>query len=365
MNSARLNMTETKTLSIKVTKTEKSKIQEVDFDNIPFGRVFSDHMLIANYSNGQWSSPEIMPFQNLTLHPAMSALHYGQSIFEGMKAYNGANGEPLLFRPEDNFNRFNESARRMCMAEVPREIFMDGLKELVKLDQNWIPSKEGSSLYIRPFMFATDEYVGIKPSDNFTFIIFTCPVGMYYPEPISVKIEEEFVRAAQGGVGAAKAAGNYAASLYPNTLVYKQGYRQLIWTDAKEHKYIEESGTMNVFFVINGKLITPATNRDTILKGVTRKSVITLAKEMGYTVEERNVEVAEVVEALRNKTLSEAFGAGTAATVAHISAIGFRDEHFELSPIKDRTIANGVLDKLNAIRLGIEVDTHGWVVKVI
>ncbi|MBI1184186.1 branched-chain amino acid aminotransferase [bacterium] len=357
-------MAEINTLSIKVTKTESSKIHQVDLGNVPFGRVFADHMLVAHYRNGEWIDAEIKPFGNLSLHPATSALHYGQSIFEGMKAYKGANGEPLLFRPYDNFARFNKSAERMCMATVPEELFMDGLKQLVSIDRDWIPTSQGSSLYIRPFMFATDEYVGIKPSDNFTFIIFTCPVGAYYPEPISVKIEEYYTRAAEGGVGAAKAAGNYAASLYPNKLAVEQGYRQLLWTDAKEHKYIEESGTMNVFFVINGKLLTPDIGRDTILKGVTRNSVITLAREMGYEVDERKVEVAEVVQALENGSLTEAFGAGTAATIAHISAIGYRDNRFELPPIAERKVANGLLDRLNEIRLGMVEDTHGWVVRL-
>ncbi len=357
-------MSNTSTINLKVTKTDESKINQVDFDNIPFGRVFSDHMLIANYSNGEWTDVEIKPFQNLSFHPAMSALHYGQSIFEGMKAYRGPNDEPILFRPKDNFERFNLSAKRMCMAQVPEEIFIDGLIQLIDLDRNWIPSKEGSSLYIRPVMFATDAYVGIKPSDNFTFMIFTCPVGSYYPEPISVKFEENFVRAAEGGVGAAKAAGNYAASLYPTQLAHNKGYRQLIWTDAKEHKYIEESGTMNIFFVVNNTLITPDTGRDTILKGITRRSVITLAQEMGYHVEERKIEVAEIVEALRQGELSEAFGAGTAATIAHISAIGFRDEHFELQTIENRPVANSLLNELNAIRLGKKEDLHNWVVKI-
>ena len=349
---------------IKITKTKESKIHEVDFENIPFGRVFSDHMLVAHYSNGSWGTAEIMPFQSLKMHPAMSVLHYGQSVFEGLKAYKSKEGTPLLFRAKDNFARFNESAERMCMAQVPEDIFMDGLKELIKLDQDWIPTKTGSSLYIRPFLFATDEYVGIKPSDDFTFIIFTCPVGFYYPEPISVKIEEHFSRAASGGVGAAKAAGNYAASLFPNQRATEEGFRQLIWTDAKEHKYIEESGTMNIFFVIDGKLITPDTNRDTILKGVTRRSVLTLAKEMGYLVEERPVEVAEVVDALKEGSLSEAFGAGTAATIAQISEIGFRGNRFELPDVESREISNKILDKLNGIRLGTVKDEHGWVVRL-
>jgi len=356
-------MSETNTEAIKVTRVANSKLPQVDLDDVPFGRVFSDHMLIAYCRGGEWQAPEIVPFGPIPMHPAMSVIHYGQSVFEGLKAYKNNQGEAMLFRPEDNFNRFNESAERMCMSTVPREIFMDGLMELIRLDQDWIPTKEGSSLYIRPVMYATDEYVGIKPSDDYCFMIFTCPVGAYYPEPITVKIEEHYSRAAQGGVGAAKAAGNYAAALYPSKLAAEDGYRQLLWTDAKEHKYIEESGTMNVFFVKDGKVITPDTSRDTILKGVTRRSVVTLAKEMGYEVEERAITVEEVVAGLRDKSLTEAFGAGTAATIAHIAGIGFRDEHFELPPIAERKVGNALLEKLTSIRLGHEPDVHGWVMK--
>ncbi|MCB0738686.1 MAG: branched-chain amino acid aminotransferase [Bacteroidetes bacterium] len=352
------------TLPINITRANKSNLSQVDLSNIPFGRVFTDHMLVADYKDGEWVSASIKPFGRLDMHPAMSALHYGQSIFEGLKAYKNQKGEPVLFRPYDNFERFNKSAERMCMATVPESIWMDGLMKLIEIDQAWIPTSQGSSLYIRPFMFATDEYVGIKPADNFRFVIFCSPVGAYYPEPISVKIEETFVRAAQGGIGAAKAAGNYGASLYPNKLAVEEGYRQLIWTDAKEHKYIEESGTMNVFFVINNEIITPSVERDTILKGITRKSVIQLSKDIGYLISERAVTVQEVVDAARNGNLQDAFGAGTAATIAHISAIGFRNERFELAPVSERTISNNILNKLDSIRLGKEADPYGWVVKV-
>lgn len=345
-------------------KTERSKLAEVDLDNVPFGRVFSDHMLIAHFSNGEWIDAEIVPFGNIGLHPAMSALHYGQSVFEGLKAYKNVAGDPVLFRPTENFLRFNKSAERLCMPPVPEEIFMDGLIELIRLDQDWIPTKDGSSLYIRPFMFATDEYVGIKPSDNYTFIALTCPVGAYYAEPVSVKIEEQYVRAAEGGIGAAKAAGNYAASLYPNQLAMEQGFRQLIWTDAKEHKYIEESGTMNVFFEIDGVLVTPDTERDTILKGITRKSVIQLARDMGIEVQERRVAVDEVIDGLRSGKLTDAFGAGTAATIAHISEVGFRGERFMLPSVEERKTSNAILKTLNDIRLGKTSDPYGWVVSV-
>ena len=357
-------MTAIYTSPLRIQKVENSRINEVDFNNIPFGRVFTDHMLVAEYKNGKWEDASIRPFGSLPLHPATTALHYGQAVFEGMKAYKTMDGEAVLFRPEENFNRLNKSARRLCMAEVPAEIFLDGLYKLIDLDRNWIPEKSGSSLYIRPVLFATDEYVGIKPSDNFLFVIFCSPVGAYYSEPLPVLIEEKYVRAAEGGVGAAKAAGNYAASLLPTKEAMEKGYKQLLWTDAKTHSFIEESGTMNVFFAINGSLLTPATDRDTILEGITRKSVIQLARDMGYSVEERAVSVAEIVEALRNGTLTDAFGAGTAATIAQLSAIGYRDEHFELPPVEDREISNALLERMSSIKTGRTEDPYGWLVRV-
>lgn len=355
-------MSDVKNLDLSITKIKESRIADVDFNNIPFGQVFSDHMFVADYKDGKWGKPRIQPFEGFHMHPATSVLHYGQAIFEGLKAYKTVHGDPVLFRPDENFKRFNKSAERMCMVSVPEEFFIDGLRELIKLDKDWIPTKDGSSLYVRPFMFATDEYVGIRPSENYKFIIFTSPVGAYYPEPIKVKIEEHFSRAAEGGTGAAKTAGNYAASLYPSKLAAQEGYRQLIWTDAKEHKFIEESGTMNVMFVIDGKILTPSTEQDTILKGITRKSVIQLAKDHGYQIEERRVEVEEVVQAARDGRLQDAFGAGTAATIAHIKGIGFRDEYFELPPVAVRNISNDLLAKLNAIRLGETDDPYGWVI---
>lgn len=351
--------------SIQIQKVEHSRVKEVDFDNIIFGRVFSDHMLTADYINGEWTQPIIQPFANISVHPATAAFHYGQAIFEGMKAYKDQNGNPVLFRPEENWKRMNESAERMCMVPIPREIFINGLIELIKLDQNWIPTKAGSSLYIRPFLIATDEYVGIKPSDNFKFMIFTSPVNAYYPEPIAVKIEETYSRAAQGGVGAAKTAGNYAASLYPSSLAAKEGYRQLIWTDAKEHKYIEESGTMNVFFIIDGVIITPDTKKDTILKGITRKSVIQLAKDLGYVVEERPIEVDEVIKAAKENRLTDVFGAGTAATIAHVSAIGYGDDKYTLPPVASRTISNSILQHLDSIKIGKIEDKYNWLTKIL
>lgn len=352
------------TLPLKITKTENSRINTVDWDNLPFGKVFSDHMLIMEYKDGAWQQPEIKPFESFSLHPATSAIHYGQSIFEGMKANKTVDGDILIFRPEMNEERFAESCVRMCMPMLPEGMFTELIRKTVELDKDWIPNKEGYSLYIRPFMFATDDFIGIKPSETYTFVIFTCPVGAYYSQPVNVKIEEYYTRAAEGGVGRAKTAGNYAASLYPAKLAQEQGFHQLVWTDAKEHKYIEESGTMNIVFEIDGKLITPSEDSDTILRGVTKRSVVEIAKSWGVEVEERKITVEEIVEGLRNRKVTDAFGAGTAATIAHIAKIGFRDEIFELPGVETREISNKIKDYLNDLKTGRIADEFNWCLKV-
>ncbi len=352
------------TINIKINSTPKSRVSEVDWENLPFGKVFSDHMLIMEYSNGEWGQPEIMPFGNLLMHPATSAIHYGQSIFEGMKANRTVDNEVTIFRPEMNALRFVESCERMCMPTIPVDTFVELVRKTVEIDKNWIPSKEGFSLYIRPFMFATDEFVGIKPSESYKFIIFTCPVGAYYSEPVNVKIEEFYTRASVGGVGRAKTAGNYGASLYPARLGQANGFHQLIWTDGKEHKFIEESGTMNVIFMIDGKMITPSEDADTILRGVTKRSVIEIAASWGIPVEERKVTVEEVIEAARSGKLQDAFGAGTAATIAHIAKIGFRDEVFTLPGLETREISNKIKKYLDDLKTGKIEDTLNWCLKV-
>jgi branched-chain amino acid aminotransferase len=352
------------TMSIKITPITESRISAVDWENLPFGKIFSDHMLVMEYGNGEWQKPEIMPFQNISLHPATSAIHYGQSIFEGMKANRGQNGDIVIFRPDMNAKRFNESCLRMCMPEIPEDMFTELIRKLVEVDKNWIPNKEGYSLYIRPFMFATDEFIGIKPSDHYKFMIFTCPVGAYYPEPVNVKIEEYYSRATSGGVGRAKTAGNYAASLYPAKKAQEEGFHQLIWTDSSEHKYIEESGTMNILFIIDGVIITPSEDSDTILRGVTKRSVVEIAESWGIPVEERKVSVQEIVTALKNGRVTEAFGAGTAATIAHIAKIGFRDEIFNLPAIEDAHFAVKVKNYLGDLKSGKIEDTHGWCLTV-
>jgi branched-chain amino acid aminotransferase len=293
----------------------------------------------------------------------MMSIHDGQSIFEGMKAYRSKKGEVLVFRPEENMKRFNKSALRMCMPEVPEEIFLGGLKQLIELDNAWVPENEGCSLYIRPFMFATDEYVGVSPSTTYKFIIFNCPVGSYYTKPLRVRVETEYIRAAKGGVGFAKNAGNYGGSLYPTIEANKSGYDQIIWTDAATHQYVEEAGTMNLLFIINGVLVTAPTG-DTILDGVTRKSVIQIAKDWGVEVQERLLSVKELVEGISSGTVTEAFGAGTAAVIAPIQTIGFDGKDYELPARKESDFSAKVFNEISQIRLGEIADTRGWIYKI-
>jgi len=350
--------------SINIKRITHSKINEVNWDNILFGRVFSDHMLVMDYADGKWQQPEILPYGDLSLNPATSAIHYGQSVFEGMKANKTENGDVVLFRPKMNAKRFKESCERMCMATIDEDVFVELIRKLVEVDKAWVSSKEDYSLYIRPFMFAMDDFIGVKPSETYRFVIFTCPVGMYYSEPVSVKIEEKYTRAAEGGVGTAKTAGNYAAALYPAMLCQKEGFHQLIWTDGKEHKYIEESGTMNILFMIDGVLVTPAEDTDTILRGTTKRTVLEVAKSWGMKIEERKVEVAEIIEGIKSGKVTEVFGAGTAATIAHIIKIGFRGDIYELSPVAERTFSNKVKKHLDDLKSGKIEDTNNWCLTV-
>src|SRR5215204_1533845 len=274
------------TMDITVTKVERSKLQDLNLENLPFGKFFTDHMLEADYEGGEWKNVEIKPYQPLLLSPSVAALHYGQAIFEGIKAYKDANGNAYIFRPYDNYKRFNISAERMQMPAVPEDIFMEGMKQLVALDKNWIPEKADHSLYIRPFMFSSDELIGVRPSDTYKFLNILSPTGPYYNAPMRIYVEEQFVRAVPGGVGYAKAAGNYGASMYATAQAKKKGYDQVLWTDAFEHKYVQEIGTMNVIFIIGDKAITPDLGAGTILGGVTRDSAMILLKEAGFTVEE-------------------------------------------------------------------------------
>jgi len=349
-------------LDIALHRIADSKLPSVDFSNIPFGKVYSDHMFVADY-DGQWRDLRIVPYENLNLSPANVTLHYGQSVFEGMKAHRSAEGDIVLFRALDNFKRLNISGERLCIPPVTEELFMGALTELLKVDRDWIPDLKGTSLYVRPFIFATDEYIGIRPSDTYTFMIITCPVGAYYSAPVKVRVERKYSRACDGGTGYAKAAGNYAGSLYPAKLAQADGYQQLIWTDSKEHKYVEESGTMNLMFVIDGKVITPTTG-DSILAGITRDSALTIARDWGYEVEERRVTVDEIEQALKDGRMTEAFGTGTAATIAHISAIAFGDEEYTLPNVEEREFSNRVLGALDDFKHGAAEDKFDWLIRI-
>ena len=353
----------TKMLDIKITRTEDSKLPHIDFDNLPFGKIWSDHMFMSDFEEGKWINNRIVPFRDLRISPANASLHYAQSIFEGLKAHKNKKGEILIFRPDANAKRMAKSADRMCMPPVPEELFLGAIGELVKLDKNWVPDRLGTSLYIRPLQFATDPFIGIRPSDTYSFIIITGPVSAYYSEPVRVKIEQHFTRAARGGVGAAKTAGNYASSIYPAEQAQAQGYHQLIWTDGQTHEFIEETGTMNIMFVVNDTLITPPTS-DSILPGITRESALTLAKNWGLHVEERPIKVTEVIESLENGTLTEAFGIGTATTISHIRTIGYEGRDYELPEIESRKISNRLLENITKIRLGEVEDKYGWTRKI-
>jgi branched-chain amino acid aminotransferase len=347
-------------ISIKITKTTQSRIKSCDFSNIQFGNVFSDHMFVADYADGEWKNFEIMPYGPLHLSPSTFALHYGQAIFEGMKAFKDENGEARLFRPTDNHKRMNLSAHRMGMAQIPEEIFMEGLKQLVDLDRDWIPTQPGSALYLRPYMFASDEFVGVRPARHFKFIIFSCPVNAYYPKPVRVIVEQKYVRAFDGGVGFAKAAGNYGISMLPTLEANQKGFDQIIWTDGREHKYIEESGTMNVFFVIGKTVITPVLD-GTILAGITRDSCIKLLKAKGYDVQERKISVDEIVEAQQAGTLTDAFGTGTAAIIAKIASFTYNNTEYTLPDADTREVSNWLYKTLYGVQTGSVADEFNWI----
>ena len=345
---------------MKIELTKESRISSIDFSNLPFGKYMSDHMLVCHFKYGQWQEPEIRPFGQLEFSYGLHALHYWQSAFEGMKAYRKDDGGISMFRPLDNFARLNKSAERLMMPEVPEEVFMGGLKKLLEIDADWVPSAEDHSLYIRPFLFASSEFIAARQSDDYTFCIITSPVGPYYSGSVKVKIEQEFTRATGGGIGYTKAAGNYGGSFYPTAKAIKEGYNQVIWTDHKEHKYIEESGTMNLMLLVDGVFLTPPLT-DRILAGVTRRSIIQLVKDQGWAIEERPISVEEIVTAAREGKLQEAFGMGTAAVVSQIDTIGYKGENFDIPVLTDGK-AMEIKRLLNDIRLGRSEDTYGWMV---
>jgi len=347
----------------KITRVKESSLKSLNLENIPFGKYFTDHMLEVDYEDGEWKTVEIKPYQNFSIAPSLAALHYGQAIFEGVKAYKNQEGEARIFRPEGNFNRFNISARRMEMPEIPEEIFMDGMKQLVKLDEDWIPNKPDHALYIRPFMFSSDETIGVKASSKYKFMIILSPTGPYYSSPMRIYVEEKYVRAVPGGVGYAKAAGNYGAAMFPTAEAKRKGYDQILWTDAFEHKYVQECGTMNVFFIIGNKAITPGLEQGTILAGVTRDSVIQLLEEIGLQVEERRLSIDEISAAYKAGTLREVFGTGTAVTISKIKELSYGDEVMQFDTDKWQ-IAPEVKRRMDAIKDGSEEDRFGWMVRV-
>ncbi len=347
---------------IRVNRTAHSNLPQIDFDNLSFGRYFSDHMFVAEYREGKWQDLRIEPLSEFATHPATMALHYGQAVFEGMKASKSHDGRPMLFRPQMHAKRLNFSARRLAMPAFPEDLFVEAIHLLVGIDAGWIPPKKGSALYIRPFMYATDPFVGVRPSQTYRFVIFTCPVGPYYPKPVSLLAETHYIRAARGGTGEAKAAGNYAAAMLPAQLANEKGYDQVLWLDAQEFKYIQEVGTMNIFFVIDGKVITPNPEEEgTILRGITRDSILHILRDEGYTVEERRISIDEVVAAHEQGKLEEVFGTGTAAVVAQVYKIAYEDKEMVLPPISECRVGPFAKSYIDDLRAGLRADKFGWV----
>ena len=348
---------------IKKLLIPKSRISTVDFNNIPFGKVFSDHVFIADYIDGEWTNLTIKPYERMSFSPANMTLHYGQSIFEGLKVTSDNNNEPLFFRLEQHAKRLNKSAWRMAIPVLPEDLFLQAVHELVELDKNWIPKGADTALYVRPFIFANDEYIGVRPAETYRFMIFTCPVGAYYSAPVKITTSD-YVRAFPGGTGYAKAAGNYAASLRPMLEAKEQGYDQVMWLDGLEHKYIHECGTMNLMFVIDGIIITPPTDTGEILKGITRDSVLTILRGAGYEIEERMITIDELIAAHNDGRLQEAFGTGTAAVISQIQTIRHGETIMELPAVEDRKISYFIKAEIVAMRKG-EKDPYNWIQRML
>ncbi|UOK42607.1 MULTISPECIES: branched-chain amino acid aminotransferase [Flavobacterium] len=348
--------------NIKINQVQSSKVSEVDINNIAMGNAFTDHMFICDYENGAWINPRIEPLTSIPTHPAAMALHYGQAIFEGMKATLGKDNVPLLFRPIENAKRLNFSADRMGMPSFPEDLFVESLKQLVALEKNWIPSEEGAALYLRPFMYADEAFIGMRAATRYKFIVIASPAGPFFSKPIKLYAETKYIRAAIGGTGEAKAAGNYAGAIRPTEIAKAKGYDQVLWLDANEFEYIQEVGTMNVFFKIGGKFITPDLS-GSILAGITRMSVIDVLRYKGFEVTERPIKISEIIEASQNGTLEEAFGAGTAVGIAMIEEIGYKD--MKINFPKANPVSHDVNDTLNAIKTQKTVDKFGWIVPAV
>ncbi len=355
-------MTKFATSEIDIVKADASRIGNVDFNNLVFGRTFTDHMFFCDYIDGQWQQPKITPYGPMSMDPSARVFHYGQAVFEGMKAYKDDDGNVFLFRPQENFERINKSSARLAIPEFPKDHFFNGLTTLLNLDKEWVKSGKGNSLYIRPFVIATEPAISASPANNYRFMIICSPAKAYYTQAVRVLIAEQYSRSANGGVGFAKAAGNYAAQFYPTSLAQAKGYQQVIWTDANTHEYLEEAGTMNVFFRVNDTLIT-APISDRILDGVTRKSIIQLAKDNDVKIEVRQVTVKEIKDAAQNGDLKEIFGAGTAAVISPISAFEHSGEVFELAEQSD-SYALFFKNKMLDIQHNLSEDKNGWRYKI-
>lgn len=343
---------------LKIQKSESSRISSVDFDNLTFGQIFSDHMMMCDYEDGKWQNPVIKPYGPITLDPSTRVFHYGQAIFEGMKAFKDDENKVWMFRPEENIKRFNKSSKRLAIPEFPESLFLEGLIKLINLDRDWVQKGFGNSLYIRPFVIATESGVAAAPSQQYKFMIICSPAKAYYSGDVRVVFAEEYSRSANGGVGFAKAAGNYGAQFYPTNLAKEQGFQQIVWTDASHHEFLEEAGTMNVFFRVGDTLLTAPTS-DRILDGVTRKSVLKLAEDTDIDVEVRRVKVAEIIEAAENGSLKEMFGTGTAATINPIKGFGYKDLKYEI-PDQESSFASYFKNRLMEIQYNKGEDKFDW-----
>jgi branched-chain amino acid aminotransferase len=345
--------------SVEIQRTTTSRLSEVDFNNLEFGKYISDHMSLVEYDNGKWGELKIVPYGDLKLSPAMLSLHYGQAIFEGMKAFRMKDGSINIFRPHKHHQRLLKSLDRMCMPPISEEMFLQSLQVLVEVDRQWVPDSEGSSLYLRPVVFASESRLGVKVSDQYIYAVLTTPVAAYQSKPYNLKVEDHYVRTAEGGTGFAKCAGNYGGAFYPTQVARKQGFDQILWTDHKEHKYIDEVGMMNVMFIMDGVLVTPQLT-SAILEGVTRDSILTLAKDMGVKTEERRISVDELKDGLTSGRVSEMFGAGTAAVVAPVALINIQGKNYPIPEAGPDSFQLRVKKKLHDIRLGMASDKHGW-----
>ncbi len=354
-------------LDIKITKTTCPKAKPQDENNLGFGKIFTDHMFVMNYTEGMgWHDARIVPYENISLSPAAMVFHYGQEMFEGLKAYRGADGEPRLFRPDMNGKRTNDTNDRLCIPQIPVEDFVQAVKAVVDVDKEWIPKAPGTSLYIRPFIIATDEFLGVAPSKTYMFMIILSPSGAYYASglaPVGIWIEDDYVRAVRGGIGFAKTGGNYAASLAAQVKAHDGGYSQVLWLDGVERKYIEEVGAMNIFFKIDGKVVTPALS-GSILPGITRNSVITLCKSWGLDVEERKISVDELIEAQKTGKLEEVFGTGTAAVISPVGTLRYKDDVMTIGDGSIGELSQRLYDAVTGIQNGTVEDEFGWIVTV-